>query len=179
MSDPSNPPRLDEPHTGVMPSAALNDWNQADIEMPPPEPAVAREPIFSRRVLVGWALFALVAYFGVHLIGSVIKSSVREAINTAGEMGGNPPGKEIIYRTPNGKITITRDEAGGPIRVIRTNPTRSRRGGPTPAEQAADAAEIAAEAAAEAAAVAAATTGTALPKPLPAKAPPAPAPVKR
>jgi hypothetical protein len=142
-----------------MPNAALNSWNPADMELPPSEPVVPRERIFPRKVLIGWALFALAAYFGVHLIGSVIKSSVREAINTAtieaGGAGGNLPGKEIIYQTPNGKITITRDRRGGPITIIRRNPTRAHPDGPPDPAEAAAEAKAAAQAAVDAAEAAA------------------------
>lgn len=164
MSDPLNRPRIEEPRTGVMPGAALNDWNRGDIELPQ-EPALPREPIFSRRVLIGWALFALVAYFGVHLIGSIIKTTVREAINTASEIGGNPPGKEIIYQTPNGKITISRDHRGGPITITRRSPTRAHPDVPPDPAAVAEAARAAAEAAVDAA-----VAGTI---PAPATAPPA------
>jgi hypothetical protein len=151
-----------------MPSAALNTWNPDDIALPLQEPIV-RERVFPRHVLIGWALFALCLYFGVKVIGSVIKSSVREAINTASEMGGNPPGKEIIYQTPNGKITITRDHPGGPIRIIKRNPTRAHPdGSPDPAEAAAEA-KAATQAAVDAAEAApkaqASKAGSAMPLP--------------
>jgi hypothetical protein len=125
------------------------------MELPLSEPVVPRERIFPRKVLIGWALFALAAYFGVHLIGSVIKSSVREAINTAAieaeGTGGNSPAKEIIYQTPNGKITISRDHPGGPIRITRRNPTRAHPDAPPDPAEVAAAAKAAAQAAVDAA----------------------------
>lgn len=175
MNDPLNQSRIDEPRTGILPAAALNDWNPADVELPPPESVLRRERVFPPHVLIGWALFALCAYFGVKFVGSVIETSVKEAINAASVevagSGGNSPTKQIIYQTPNGKITITRDHAGGPIRIIRRSPTRAHPDGPADARAAAEAAKDAVEAAAEAAAAATATIGTAVPAP---KAPPAP-----
>jgi hypothetical protein len=103
----------------------------------------------------------------VHLIGSVIRSTVKEAINTASEMGGNPPGKEIIYQTPNGKITVTRDHPGGPIRITRRKPEGVVSG-------------IAAEAAAQAAAATANAVDAAMKaEAAKSKAPAAPPPLKR
>jgi hypothetical protein len=149
MSDPSNPPRIDEPQTGFMPSAARNEWNPSDVDVPPQEPAVVRERIFPRKVLIGWALFALALYFGVRTIGSVIKSSLRESITAVERVdaGGNPS-KEIIYRTKNGRITISRDHPGGPIKITRESSTP-------------------------------AAAPTAVPAATPATAPPAPPPAKR
>jgi hypothetical protein len=175
MSDPSNQPRIDEPRTGVMPGAAFSDLNPSDIELPPSEAPIKREPIFSRRVLIGWALVALIAYFGLHLMGNVIRSTVRETVTAARE-GGNSPAKQIIYQSKNGKLTISRDYPGGPIRITKNRSAGARSDAPPDPEAIAEAAAEAAAKATEAA-VNAATAGL----PAPAKAPPAPvpAPVKR
>jgi hypothetical protein len=108
----SNDPRYQQP-VDVTRQVAADDWNRAEIESLPENPP-RRERIFPRKVLVGWALFALALYFGVRVVGTVIKESFRGAISTAVDNTGQ---KEIIYKTRNGKVTITRDQPTGGIRI--------------------------------------------------------------
>jgi hypothetical protein len=116
MNDSSpNDPRFDEP--SVTRQVAATDWSRAEIETsteaPPP-----KERLFPRKVLIGWAMFAVALYFGVRVIGTVVKervkASVSEKVKAAAERSGD---KEIIYRTPNGKITVTRDKPNGAITI--------------------------------------------------------------
>jgi hypothetical protein len=113
-SSPSDP-RFDEP--SVTRQVAANDWARAEIETPA-EPPPPKERLFPRKVLIGWALFAVALYFGVRIIGTVVKETVKtsvgEAVTNAAERSGD---KEIIYRTPNGKITISRDKPNGAITI--------------------------------------------------------------
>ena len=116
MNDSSpRDPRFDEPSVTRQVEAA--DWSRAEIETsteaPPP-----KERLFPRKVLIGWALFALALYFGVRIVGTVIretvKGSVGEAVrNTAAQSGD----KDVIYRSPNGKIIVTRNKPNGSITI--------------------------------------------------------------
>jgi hypothetical protein len=113
MNDSSpNEPRYQQP-ADITRQVAASDWNRAEIEALPDE-LPKRERVFPRKVLIGWALFALALYFGVRVVGTVIKESFRGAISTAVDNTGQ---KEIIYKTRNGKVTITRDQPTGGIRI--------------------------------------------------------------
>lgn len=124
MSNPPNDPRFDEP--SVTRQAAATDWARAEIETPtqPPPP---KERLFPRRVLIGWAVFAVAMYFGVRVVGSVIKESVKAAVASA--KGEAPRDRDIIYRSPNGKIIVSRSTPNGPIiittdkKIVRASPT--------------------------------------------------------
>jgi hypothetical protein len=113
MNDSPNDPRFSEPSESVTRQVAASDWTRAELE-PFPELPPPKERLFPRKVLIGWALFAVALYFGVRIIGTVIKESVKGAVITAAEQSGD---KEIIYRTPNGKITISRDKPNGNITI--------------------------------------------------------------
>ena len=120
----SSDPRFDEP--SVTRQVAASDWSRAEIE-PPTEPPPPKERLFPRRVLIGWALFAVAMYFGVRVVGAVIKESVKAAVASA--KGEAPRDKDIIYRSPNGKLTVSRSSPNGPIiittdkNVVRPTPT--------------------------------------------------------
>src|SRR5947207_10329718 len=123
MSDFSpNDPRYQEPADGTRQGAA-SDWNQAEIESTPDD-LPKRERVFPRKVLIGWALFALALYFGVRVVGTVIKESFKGSISTAVDNTGQ---KEIIYKTRNGNVTISRDQPTGGIRIT----TRDGQGRPS------------------------------------------------
>jgi len=108
----SNDPRYQQP-ADVTRQVAADDWSRAEIESLP-ESLPKRERVFPRKVLIGWALLTLALYFGVRVVGTVIKESFRGAISTAVDNTGH---KEIIYKTPNGKVTISRDQPTGGIRI--------------------------------------------------------------
>lgn len=113
MNDSSpNDPRYQQP-ADVTRQVAASDWNRAEIESPPDD-LPKRERVFPRKVLIGWALFALALYFGVRVVGTVIKESFGGAVTTAVDKTGQ---KEIIYQTPNGRVTISRDQPHGGITI--------------------------------------------------------------
>ena len=108
MNDTPNEPRYDERSESETRHVA-DDWSRAELESfseaPPP-----RERLFSRRVLIGRALFAVAIYFGVGIVRTVIRESVRSTVSSVGDQ--IPPGGTVIYRTPNGKITISKSPNG-------------------------------------------------------------------
>jgi hypothetical protein len=126
MNDVPNEPRFDEPRESVTRQVAADDWSRAEIESQY-EPPPPRERLFSRRVLIGWALVAVAIYFGVGIVRTVIKESVKAAVSSA--KGEAPRDRDIIYRSPNGKVTISRTSPNGPIiittdtKVVRPTPT--------------------------------------------------------
>lgn len=116
-SDRPRPVESREPApTGVQ--SAASAWEDLGLErsVAPPTP-VRKERLFSRKVLIGWALLTLAAYFGLRLVTTVVKDSVREAVAAR-----SVPGKQgtIVIVLPNGeKITINRNgNARGPIPEI-------------------------------------------------------------
>jgi len=117
MNDSSpNEPRYREP-ADVTRQISASDWNRAEIESPPDD-LPKRERVFPRKVLIGWALFALALYFGARVVGTVIKESFSGAVSTAVDNTGH---KEIIYQTPNGRVTIRRTH-GGAIEISKAQP---------------------------------------------------------
>jgi hypothetical protein len=115
MNDSSSgDPRFDEP--SVTRQVEATDWSRAEIEtstQPPPP----KERLFPRKVLIGWALFAVALYFGVRIIGTVIKETVKASVSEAVTNTARSGGKEIIYRSPNGKIVVSRDKPHGAITI--------------------------------------------------------------
>ena len=107
----NNDPQYQQP-PDITTQVAPRDWNRDEIE------STKRERVFPRKVLIGWAVFALALYFGVRVVGTVIKESFRGAISTAVDNSGQ---KEIIYKTRNGKVTISRDQPTGGIRITRVD----------------------------------------------------------
>ena len=119
MNDTSpEEPRFDQPPASTTRQVAPSDWSPTEIEAQPETPP-PRERLFPRKVLIGWALFALVVYFGVRVVSAVVKESVKEAVTTAAQKSDN---KEIIYRTPSGRITISRNKPNGSITISRSQP---------------------------------------------------------
>ena len=113
MADTSSrEPRFDETQPDATRQVAASDWNRAEIDLQA-EPPPPRERLFSRKVLIGWALFAVVVYFGVGVIRNVIRESVRTSISTMADQV--PRDRTTIYRSPNGKITISRSPTGSII----------------------------------------------------------------
>ena len=96
--------------TETMP-AAPEGWSRGEVEMAPPAaPPVPRDRILSPRVLIVWAALTLVAYFGIRLVGTVVRDSVQQAIVSSARSVKNNSGPDIVILLPNGKkITIHRD----------------------------------------------------------------------
>ncbi|MDP9178111.1 MAG: hypothetical protein M3O61_10570, partial [Gemmatimonadota bacterium] len=74
-------PRFAETPENATRQVQAGDWNRAEIEAMA-APAPARERLFSRKVMIGWALFAVAAYFGVQVAKSAVKASVRQAVES-------------------------------------------------------------------------------------------------
>lgn len=97
---------------------AASDWNRAEIEAQP-EPSPPRERLFSRKVLIGWALFAIAAYFGVQIAVSALKISFEEAVNSGLVESATRTKDRIVIQTPNGtRISIGRERPGGPAVIV-------------------------------------------------------------
>lgn len=109
MNDSPNEPRFDEPSEGVTRQVAASDWSRAELESLP-EPPPPRERLFSGKVLIGWALFAVALYFGVGIVRTVIRESIKSSLSAVSDQ--IPRDRTTIYRTPNGKITISRSPNG-------------------------------------------------------------------
>src|SRR5688572_4322686 len=134
MSDISpGEPRFDERQEPVTRQVAAADWNRADIEAVP-QPAPRRERLFSRKVMIGWALFALAAYFGVQAATAAVKASVREAVRSGVLSSATETKDRIVIVTPDGKrVTISRKRPGPSVEIIRTQPPAPTATPPDPA----------------------------------------------
>lgn len=95
---------------------ATDEWRDRSIDARPEYP-VKRERLFPRKVLIGWALVALAAYFGVRLASTVVKETVRSAVMSGATTTRTKDG--VVIQTPNGtRITIGRERAGGPSVIV-------------------------------------------------------------
>jgi hypothetical protein len=95
---------------------ATDEWSNRSIDARPEYPA-KRERLFPRKVLIGWALVALAAYFGVRIVSTVVKESVKSAVISGATTTRTKDG--VVIQTPNGtRITIGRERAGGPSVIV-------------------------------------------------------------
>jgi hypothetical protein len=79
-------------------------------EKPAAEPApYKKEPLFSKKVLIGWATATLIIWFGLTVIIPEIVRSIKVGIEES--IAEKKPGEQIV-RTRNGNLTITRTERG-------------------------------------------------------------------
>ncbi|HYN81340.1 MAG TPA: hypothetical protein VES88_07550 [Gemmatimonadaceae bacterium] len=116
-------PRFGEPPEAATRQVAAGDWNRADIDAVP-QPTPRRERLFSRKVMIGWALFAIAAYFGVQAATSAVKASVREAVRSGVLSSATQTKDRIVIETPDGKrVTISRKRPGPSAEIIRTQPS--------------------------------------------------------
>ncbi len=128
MSDTSTgEPRFSETPDSITRQVVASDWHRAEIE-PMPAPARPRERLFSRKVMIGWALFAIAAYFGVQVAKSAVKASVRQAVESGTLRSATRTKDGMVIQTRNGtRITIRRDRPGGPsVTVDEETPTATR-----------------------------------------------------
>lgn len=128
-------PRLSETSDSTTRQLEASDWNRVELEAMP-APARPRERLFSRKVMIGWALFAVAAYFGAQVAKRAVKSSVRQAVETGTLRSATRTKDGMVIETPNGtRITIRRSLPGGPSvtvdeerpTVTRTRPTTTTR----------------------------------------------------
>ena len=81
------------------------------------EPApYKKEPLFSKKVLIGWATATLIIWFGLTVIVPEIFRSIKAGIEES--IADTQPGERII-ETPNGKLTVTRTERGITVETRR------------------------------------------------------------
>jgi hypothetical protein len=114
MNDPlPNAPRFGEPQSDVTRQITQADWERTELDAQS-APIPPRERLFPRKVLVGWALFALALYFGVTMVGRILKETVKSAVVNAADQSGQ---KDIIFRTRDGHVTISRDKPNGSISI--------------------------------------------------------------
>lgn len=116
-----------EPGTDDLRTPWRGDWGHELSQLPEPEPPARREPLFSRKVLIGWALLTLGLYFGVRMVKDVINQSVRESVRVSGARGANAPGAKsrpgrVVIMLPNGK-RITIDGNGAEVSLPDAPPT--------------------------------------------------------
>jgi hypothetical protein len=119
------------------------DWGHEVGRAPEAEPPVIKERLFSRKVLVGWALLTLALYFGVRVVRTVIRESVRESVAAGARASGSNsrPGRVVIL-LPNGK-RITIDRNGAEVSVPQVPPALpAPKAEPLPAAQAVPAPKI-------------------------------------
>jgi hypothetical protein len=118
MSDPSpDDPRIDAPPAAAPRPVSASEWDRTEIETVS-KPTRPRERLFPRKVMIGWALVAVAAYFGVRIATTVIKESMRGAVMSSGATTTRTP-EGMVIQTPNGmKITIGRERGGGPSVIV-------------------------------------------------------------
>lgn len=68
-----------------------------------PPPAYVREPLFSRKVIIGWATATLVAWFAISFIAPVILESIKTAVKSS-MVDGHAQKVRVV--TPTGIINI-------------------------------------------------------------------------
>lgn len=111
MTEFENPAERVVPDT----APATDDWSGRSIDAPPEYP-VKRERLFPRKVLIGWALVAVAAYFGVRIATTVIKESMKAAVSGTTTTRTK---EGMVIQTPNGtRITIGRERGGGPSVIV-------------------------------------------------------------
>ena len=115
MTDHLDPQqRVAEPHTQV--TSGANYWTPSKIQLPPDKPP-AKERIFPRKVIIGWALATAAVYFGVQIAKTVIKESLKQAAVYTTGVETTPDNRQVIYVTPNGRLIITKDRRTGQITI--------------------------------------------------------------
>jgi hypothetical protein len=93
-----------------------DQWNRNYIEAQA-KPAVAREPVFRKKVLITWALAALAAYMTVKVAGVAIKESFKQAAVYTTGIATTPDNREVIYVTPNNKLMVIKNRQTGEITI--------------------------------------------------------------
>lgn len=120
MTDEPRQQRLDEQtmSTGILPGSG-EAWPPVPVE--PEAPAYVKEPLFSKKVLAGWAIGTLMVWFAITVVVPEIVRTVKSEISARiAEPRVNAAG-ETVYETPRGTFMITRDP-DGTIRIKRIPP---------------------------------------------------------
>lgn len=101
------PPTAHQPLITGLQSATAGDWSRGEVEpLAETDAPAKKERLFPRKVLIGWALLALVAYFGVRLVGTVIKESVRQAVAARTTPATSNTRGGLTIMLPNGKRIV-------------------------------------------------------------------------
>jgi hypothetical protein len=139
-----NPTKLTGVERAADPLRAV-PGNVEHVPMETPAPYV-REPLFSKRVMIGWAIGTLLVWFGLTVIAPAVVESIKQAVVSSGP----PDGTTRIIRTrngttitikggPDGGITVDRSGRGGePVqstRTVITVPAVPSAGEPAPAPE--------------------------------------------
>ena len=116
--------------TGIIRGADLPANDPAPFEQAPAADPVVykKEPLFSRRVLIGWALGTLVVWFGLTVIVPAIVESVKTAIVSSVP---DEQGTRTIVTRNGTTITIRKGPDGG-ITVDRRGPGSAAPAAPEP-----------------------------------------------
>jgi hypothetical protein len=132
--------------TGGGGAHSLSDLEAHSVAELPGEPApYVKEPLFSKRVMLGWALGTLVVWFALAVVLPQVVRSVASEVRS--NVTRNADGTMTI-ETPRGRITIRRD--GDEVRVDRmergrmapTPPAGAPAAGAVPADAAQPAAPL-------------------------------------
>jgi hypothetical protein len=112
----------------------LDSFDRGELLPPEPSPAAEayrKEPLFSKKVLIGWGLGTLIVWFTLSFIVPPVVQSIRDAIvSSVGESQRNTAGETII-KTKRGIITIKRTPTG--IVIDRQEPGSAAPAAPAPA----------------------------------------------
>jgi hypothetical protein len=151
----SNLPPVEQ-KTGIAPGVRLDSLgaNQpAPIENAYAGDPYVKEPLFSKKVIAGWAGATLIVWFMLSFIVPAVKQSVKSAIVSSMEESGSNDRVKVI-RTRNGRtitidengVTVSRGDRGSivipPVKVvIPSEPSAPEAPAATPAPDAKKAAE--------------------------------------
>ena len=104
--------------TGVMRGVEqIDSFAARPVAPAEPEPYV-REPLFSKKVLFGWAFATLAVWFALSFVVPEIIETIRTEIASRVEPAGRGPAGERIYRTRRGVVKITRTDKGITIEQV-------------------------------------------------------------
>lgn len=128
MTDPTNEGREQKLDHATMPTGILRDVRQLGglegriapaPESQPSESPYVKEPLFSRKVLIGWAAGALVVWLIFTFIAPIVIESVKAGVLASIEQPALNNAAKTVIRTRNG-LTITRTARG--VTISRNTP---------------------------------------------------------
>lgn len=97
--------------TGVMRGVdQLNDINS--YPPAPVQPAYVKEPLFSKKVLIGWGLATLIVWFSLTVIVPEIGRSIRDGLGGGFVTDASSTPDRKVFVSKNRKITIIKTDKG-------------------------------------------------------------------
>lgn len=129
MTDPTNEGREQKLDHATMPTGILRGVRQLGglegriapaPESQPSESPYVKEPLFSRKVLIGWAAGALVVWLIFTFIAPIVIESVKSGVLASIEQPALNNAAKTVIRTRNG-LTITRTARG--VTISRNTPS--------------------------------------------------------